>query len=239
MTHTLAVGRFNDWPPDAYCSGVIHRPLPRRSLLKVPHQVRAIETVHALLDAALRVLERERAEAFSTARVATAAGVGPGTLYQYFPNRELLLAAVLEREMLEEEQLVRRVLAAPRQEAPEVLLGDVIEALIARLEPQAEVLSRITALSPGQVADAVSDVLEPRVMDAIRERLVRDPNHSSLLADSPKLYVAINGALFVLFKWLTDRPAQVSRRELVAALAAQTLGLLAPDDAGPLPSPHL
>jgi AcrR family transcriptional regulator len=205
-------------------------------LAKVPHQARAVETVHAILDTATHVLAQGDAAAFSSTRVAAAAGVGPGTMYQYFANREMLLAALLEREMLEAELLVRAVLAPPRQGPLAELLGDVLAALAAHFEAHAGMVSRITAISPALAQEAVADVLEPRLMEAIRDHLVRGPSHPQLLTDSPSLYVAVNGALFVLFKWLTDRPPQISRLDLVAALAEQTRGILGLDGTGPAPT---
>ena len=47
--------------------------------------------VSAILEAALRVLEREGARRFTTARVAEKAGISVGSLYQYFPNKAAIL----------------------------------------------------------------------------------------------------------------------------------------------------
>jgi AcrR family transcriptional regulator len=44
-----------------------------------------------ILKAAVRVLERDGAQRFTTIRVAQAAGVSVGSLYQYFPNKQSIL----------------------------------------------------------------------------------------------------------------------------------------------------
>jgi AcrR family transcriptional regulator len=44
-----------------------------------------------ILEAATRVLARDGARRFTTSRVAAAAGVSVGSLYQYFPNKESIL----------------------------------------------------------------------------------------------------------------------------------------------------
>jgi AcrR family transcriptional regulator len=58
---------------------------------KQPVQARSAQLVADILKAAIRVLEREGAHRFTTIRVAQAAGVSVGSLYQYFPNKQAIL----------------------------------------------------------------------------------------------------------------------------------------------------
>lgn len=64
---------------------------------KLPRQARSRATVDAMLEAAAQVLIEHGYEAATTARVAERAGVSIGSLYQYFPNKEALVAALVER----------------------------------------------------------------------------------------------------------------------------------------------
>jgi AcrR family transcriptional regulator len=57
----------------------------------LPTQARSTQLVADILKAAIRVLEREGAHRFTTIRVAEAAGVSVGSLYQYFPNKQAIL----------------------------------------------------------------------------------------------------------------------------------------------------
>jgi AcrR family transcriptional regulator len=61
------------------------------SARKRPRQARSERLVATILEAAIRVLAREGAQRFTTARVAETAGVSVGSLYQYFPNKESIL----------------------------------------------------------------------------------------------------------------------------------------------------
>uniref|UniRef100_UPI003C7CDC28 TetR/AcrR family transcriptional regulator n=1 Tax=Pseudomonas veronii TaxID=76761 RepID=UPI003C7CDC28 len=63
---------------------------------KVPIQDRSKRTVQAILQAASQVLVRSGYENTTTGSIAERAGVSIGTLYQYFPNKELLVASVIE-----------------------------------------------------------------------------------------------------------------------------------------------
>jgi AcrR family transcriptional regulator len=53
--------------------------------------------VATILQATARVLVREGYEGANTNRIASAAGISVGSLYQYFPNKEALVAALIER----------------------------------------------------------------------------------------------------------------------------------------------
>lgn len=67
---------------------------PRRR----PSQARSRQTVEAILEGAARVFRREGWDA-TTNRIAEEAGVGIGTLYEYFPNKEALLHVLAERHV--------------------------------------------------------------------------------------------------------------------------------------------
>lgn len=58
---------------------------------KSPKQERSKQLVFNILSAARRVLNREGAHRFTTARVAEETGISVGSLYQYFPNKESIL----------------------------------------------------------------------------------------------------------------------------------------------------
>ncbi len=66
----------------------------------MPVQARSLNTVEAIFEACIQVLTTMGVERLTTTRVAERAGVSVGTLYQYFPNKQALLAAVLEKHLL-------------------------------------------------------------------------------------------------------------------------------------------
>lgn len=74
------------------------RRTPSTTPRKAPKQARSTRLVDAILTAAIRVLEREGAAAFTTVRVAEVAGVSVGSLYQYFPNKASILYKLQEDE---------------------------------------------------------------------------------------------------------------------------------------------
>lgn len=79
---------------------------PRKSA----SQKRSQATVETLLDATARVLTKEGYDRASTNRIAAKAGVSVGSLYQYFPNKEALVATLVARHNREMLQLLRDAL---------------------------------------------------------------------------------------------------------------------------------
>ncbi len=193
------------------------RRLPQASLLKVPRQDRAIETVHAVLDAAARVLAQEGAEGFNTNRIAAVAGISPGSLYQYFANREMIAAALVERCVLQAESAVRGVLRAQHDLPLATVLRAAVDALAAELERNAATLREILALAPLLAQNGLTAVLETRLMDAAREYLARHP--ARFPPGAAGLFVGVNGCIFVLLRWAAEAPPHLSRAALVDAIA--------------------
>jgi AcrR family transcriptional regulator len=88
--------------------------MPRRPIetspRKIPRQARARATLDAVLAATAQVLIAEGYDHTTTARVAERAGVSIGSLYQYFPNKEALVAALVERHAHQILVVVKRAL---------------------------------------------------------------------------------------------------------------------------------
>ncbi|MET0280958.1 MAG: TetR/AcrR family transcriptional regulator [Steroidobacteraceae bacterium] len=83
---------------------------------KQPRQARAQQTVGAIVEATARILESYGHDGFTTNAVAELAGVSVGTLYQYFPNKQALLGALISREtalLLEDAELALAETSGP------------------------------------------------------------------------------------------------------------------------------
>ena len=62
---------------------------------RLPRQARSRRTVEAILKAASEEIERVGLDSLTTNRIAAAAGVSIGGLYEFFPNKEAILYALL------------------------------------------------------------------------------------------------------------------------------------------------
>ena len=111
---------------------------PQTSPRKTACQDRSRLTVDALVEATARVLTKDGYDRASTNKIAAVAGVSIGSLYQYFPSKEALVAAVIERHTQELSQVVRKALlgaaARPIGIAARQLVTAAIDAH--RLDPK-------------------------------------------------------------------------------------------------------
>jgi AcrR family transcriptional regulator len=103
--------------------------LPR--LRNVPTQARSRERLRRVLDAADDVLVSEGAAAFTTNRIAQAAGVPVGSVYRYFPDKEAIVTALALRYWSDFEDLVAAAAEADELEPLSDPGGVVLDALAA------------------------------------------------------------------------------------------------------------
>ena len=93
---------------------------------KQPRQARARLTVDAIFEATIQVLLSKGLSALTTTRVAERAGVSVGTLYQYFPQKQALLFALLQRHL----EAVADAVSATCTCCLGMSLGDMSDALV-------------------------------------------------------------------------------------------------------------
>jgi len=108
---------------------VSRAPLDVPRLRRVPRQARSRERLARMLDAAEALLVAEGATALTTTRVAAAADVSVGSLYQYLPDKEAIVEALANRYLAEFEALMVELAERAPFEDP---VGTLIDAFAAR-----------------------------------------------------------------------------------------------------------
>ena len=101
------------------------RALTRRE----PRQRRSRQTVEAVLEAVRRVVKRHGVEATTTNRIAEAAGVSIGSLYQYFPDKRAIFAALHDRHVDEVRHVIERTVADCTSASLEDFTRELVEGL--------------------------------------------------------------------------------------------------------------
>ncbi|OHX13563.1 TetR/AcrR family transcriptional regulator [Chromobacterium sphagni] len=98
---------------------------------KQPSQARSRHAVAAILEAAARILARDGYAGMTTNKVAELAGVAIGSLYQYFPNKQALVAALHRRHGEETLAVVEATLRRGAALSPRRQLAELVSAVLA------------------------------------------------------------------------------------------------------------
>ena len=97
---------------------------------KTPSQARSTVTVEAICEAVIQVLLSHGGERLTTTRVAARAGVSVGTLYQYYPNKQALLLAVLEDHLNKVTARFEAACAGACHKPLPEMIREVVEAFV-------------------------------------------------------------------------------------------------------------
>lgn len=98
---------------------------------KEPQQERSKITVDAILTATARILTEEGYRKASTNRIAEVAGVSIGSLYQYFPNKESLVAALCGKHSNDMVEIMESKLSNLTDVPLEIAVPELVKAAIA------------------------------------------------------------------------------------------------------------
>ena len=177
-------------------------PPPTLKPRKAARQARSQATLEAIFEATIQVLLSGGARRLTTTRVAARAGVSVGTMYQYFPHKEALLYAVIERYLNEVAEAVEAVcqenVGQPMAAASDALVAAYVEAKTRH--PEA---SRALYLASAElnVADLVNATFQ-RFHDGTVRLLASAPDvrFEDLDGVSFTLLATVTGATRVVFE---------------------------------------
>ncbi|HEX7667195.1 MAG TPA: TetR/AcrR family transcriptional regulator [Polyangiaceae bacterium] len=159
---------------------------PSISARKRPSQARSTEIVETILEAALRVLNRDGSAKLTTVRVAEEAGVSVGSLYQYFPNKVALLFRLQADEWQDTWQLVEEILSDEAQSPRERLERAVVTFFRSEKQERAIRAALDDAGAPYNDSPEAA-ALEARANDSVARFVVRLAPH---LPENDRPFVA-------------------------------------------------
>jgi AcrR family transcriptional regulator len=193
---------------------------------KTPQQRRSREMVERILAAGRTVVLRDGYDAASTNRIAAEAGVSPGSLYQYFPNKDSVLNAIVGRYSDDVAERITAALADRFDETGPEMVRATLEALLDALEENAELLRIVADELPRSENLARAEALEERVTGLISAYLAaRPPELRSDLAPTTAAWILVRAIENLSVRYVLDRPP-IARSAFVAELERLVEGYL-------------
>lgn len=197
---------------------------------KRPRQQRSRVLVASVREACLRILDDEGAASLTTNRIAEVAGVAIGSIYQYFPNKEAIVAAVYEEVVEAELRAMAAVGEDLRRLSLEQAIRRILREALARenrmMKLHREFYRRhfrsfdvgarwgVQARDPAAAVEVLAQLLE-RERHALR---TRDPRLAAFLI--------ARGMRAIIWVALEERPEYISDPAFLAELEGMSLRYL-------------
>ncbi|SFF26108.1 transcriptional regulator, TetR family [Fontimonas thermophila] len=195
---------------------------------KRPRQARAQATFDAIVQACARVLAEEGYAAVTTNRVAELAGVSIGSLYEYFPNKQAIVASALARAMREivEEVGASLRVAVALEGQPRAGIDYWMRAMTAALEKRGALLRVALREVP-----FLWDIPEVRDLSDTLQHIAQEGRKKSARVvhfDDPEAstYLLMTMVWSAILQSVLYRPSHLSRERLTSTLVEMVLKLL-------------
>ncbi|WP_437720944.1 TetR/AcrR family transcriptional regulator [Sorangium sp. So ce861] len=199
---------------------------PETNPRKSPRQARSRAMVDAIVEATSRVLVARGYDDTTTIAVAERAGVSVGSLYQYFPSKEALVAALLERHVAAFVARVEGALAEADPADPEAAVRAFVRAGLDGQRVPPALHKILTEQAPRVGRDA--EVMETRrALAALLERSLAPHRAHLAVPDVRRAAFVVETAVEALaHRAVFEQPELVGTAQLEAEGTALALGYL-------------
>jgi len=193
---------------------------PRKS----PKQSRSRTLVDSAVEAAARVLSKLGYDAASTNRVAEAAGISIGSLYQYFPNKDALMAAVIDRQLADYTTKLEQEFARLPGLSPVRGIEIVIRHLVSAYLGNRKLLSVIFEQLPR--TQRMKNILHARRhgIKLVKGALERNQEILKVKDIDRASYIVVNAVMGVLLTAIIDDQLAMSEEEISTELIEMIQG---------------
>lgn len=189
-------------------------------MARKPQQARAKATVDAIIEAGFIAVSQRGSGATTTRHVAEIAGISVGSLYEYFPNKEAIFAAMSER-------FVAEALAMIQPLVPTLVRMPIDQAVYELLMAFGNFLrkndERYLKCAREAIQAEFQHYLEPVnkiLMEMVMQLVMHNPQSRQVRNISTMSYIFINGGIFAVVRHLSDPNPPMSYEELSRGLAA-------------------
>jgi AcrR family transcriptional regulator len=179
-----------------------------------------------MLDAAVKLLRRGGAASITTNRIAETAGLSIGSVYQYFPNKNALFAALHERHTRVVDEVMHRRLQACAESSLERLVRSLLDGMVEAHAADPELFELLQSEVPHRTEGSVDFSL--RFHEPFRAALAQ---HLKLPGGQPdldmKAFVMASMIDALGHAVVLRRPRSISLARAKAAAARAILACLA------------
>jgi AcrR family transcriptional regulator len=178
-------------------------------------RARPADPVNHILDATARVLVQDGYDLASTNRIAQEAGISIGALYHHFPNKEAVVAALVERYTDEAERFILERMMEVVGESYAVIAYTMLDAYVGYLRKQRDLVRVIVEQIPrlGHVHKVAT--IEQRMAKAVRNYLTNNREQLGIANIEAATFISVQTISLLGAKIALDPPAGATVAQLV------------------------
>jgi AcrR family transcriptional regulator len=200
------------------------------NLKKEPRQKRAVATVEAILEASAQILESEGYAALTTNVIAKRAGVSIGSVYEYFPGKEAIVAKIVDKLVTGatarlHEQLARDVDNDDYEHAMHLWL----ELLYTIFHDNRQLLRVLIFQVPFIYNLPNIALLRQELLGIVIEGAFKTRNHYRIAASKERLYLISTTAAGALLHLALNTPPGIDHKKVIEELSYRTAHWLLDD----------
>lgn len=179
--------------------------------------------VERIVGAAIRVLIRDGYHDTSTNRIAREAGISPGSLYQYFANKEEIVDAISVRMIGDMGTAMEPVLRESAMHPPEEAVPEVLGAALDSLQSQSDLIRALVDYLPASEQRRNLSGLTARLSDRVHMALAAGGN-ASVEEAGRRTWMIVEVCQGLMVRYVLDQP-EFGREEFLADLSGIVIEL--------------
>jgi AcrR family transcriptional regulator len=188
------------------------------TLRKSPKQERSKELVQAIYEATVRILPEVGPDNVTTKKIAEVAGISIGSLYQYFPNKESVLGAVMDvSSQIINSTLLKRFNEIPAMELDEAIqfaVDSAMDLMLTERRQLREVYRNVNELGRTQAMLSFRRVAVDQLASELNRRYPSIPKKECERIS----FLTVNCLMGIVLTMLYDETQEWTRDELKAEL---------------------
>jgi AcrR family transcriptional regulator len=196
-------------------------------LRRKPQQQRSLAMVERIIAAGQTVLLRDGYGGFSTNRVAEQANISPGSLYQYFSDKQAILNAVVDRYSDDLSAQLTAVLTAHLHKPGPALVRSTLDGLMDALSDNVEFLRLVVEQLPRAHHSGKTAAIEQRISDLVSAYLQINPPRSRVHDPATSAWILVRTVEHLAVQYVLDAPL-IPRDVFVDELATMILAYVEP-----------
>lgn len=186
--------------------------MPIRNPRKTPSQARSIQTVDSILEAAMIAIEKTDGVVLSSTHISESAGVSVGTFYQYFPNKESLYEALLQKVIDKNSRNIIAMLEGVSASNLREKIADLVDFVIERFVGKSFLVKAVLNIALRKSHNDIAMEARMRVIESIA-RVLEESLGFEKKRSLTKAYVATTSMIGVMLDWSMRKDMKGLKRE--------------------------